>query len=104
MLFNVKIKIFYLLLTLKYLFNIKIYFILSTDESVGLFCEIFSMINSSKELLKFDKDNKLNSLYGFKVLMMIIILLMHRIMNLLSNPKYNPKFVESVSKKIKTKI
>jgi len=86
------------------LYNSKIYFILFTDENVGLFFEIFSMINSGKELLKFDKDNELNSLYGFKVLMMFIVVLIHGIMNSFSNPKYNPKFVESVSKKIKTKL
>lgn len=83
------------------LYNIKICFILFTDENVGLFCETFSLINSSNGLLEFDKDNELNSLYGFKVLMMMMILLCHSLFYSFSNHLLNPKFVESVSKKKK---
>ncbi|XP_026815118.1 nose resistant to fluoxetine protein 6-like isoform X3 [Rhopalosiphum maidis] len=65
-------------------------------KSVGLFCETFSIIDSSKALLKFDKDNELNSLYGFKVLMMMAILLGHRLFYSFGNHISNPKFVESI--------
>ncbi|CAH1712056.1 unnamed protein product [Aphis gossypii] len=66
------------------------------NESVGLFCETFSLINSSNGLLKFDKNNELNSLYGFKVLMMMMILLCHSLFYSFSNHPFNPKFVESI--------
>ncbi|XP_050052902.1 nose resistant to fluoxetine protein 6-like isoform X1 [Aphis gossypii] len=66
------------------------------NESVGLFCETFSLINSSNGLLEFDKDNELNSLYGFKVLMMMMVLLCHSLFYSFSNHPHNPKFMESI--------
>lgn len=77
---------------------IVIYFsLLSTGESFGSFCDTFSFINSSKALLKFDKNNELNSIYGFKVLMMLFVMLIHRLSHLYDNPMINPKRVETVS-------
>jgi len=74
-----------------------IYFILSTGEGFGSFCDTFSFIDSSKALLKFDKDSELNALYGFKVIMMISIIMGHRLFSILGNPLSNPKRLESVS-------
>ncbi|CAI6365154.1 unnamed protein product [Macrosiphum euphorbiae] len=68
----------------------------TTGESFGSFCDTFSFINSSKALLKFDKNNELNSIYGFKVLMMLFVMLIHRLSHLYDNPMINPKRVETV--------
>lgn len=87
------------------IFVIKVYFVLlSTDEGFGSFNNIFSFIDSTKALLKFDKDNDLNSLYGFKVLMMINVIMAHRLMCLFGNPMSNPKHLESVSTDIFLKL
>jgi hypothetical protein len=75
-------------------------FIIPTGEGLNSFCKIFSFIESIKALLKYDKDNELNALYGFKVLTMLAVLLGHRLFYLLGNPMSNPKLVESVSHKI----
>jgi len=72
---------------------------LSTGEGFGSFYSTFSFIDSTKALLKFDKDNDLNSLYGFKVLMMITVIMGHRLFYLFGNPMSNPKHLESVSQK-----
>ncbi|XP_016662452.1 nose resistant to fluoxetine protein 6 [Acyrthosiphon pisum] len=66
------------------------------SEGFGSFCDTFSFIDSSKTLLKFDKDSDLNALYGFKVLMMMAIIMGHRLFCILGNPMSNPKRLESV--------
>ncbi|KAL4143271.1 hypothetical protein QTP88_005622 [Uroleucon formosanum] len=66
------------------------------SESFGSFCNIFSFIDSSKILLKFDKNNEMNSLNGVKVLLMMVIILIHKSLHLFYNPMSNPKFIESV--------
>ncbi|XP_029344057.1 nose resistant to fluoxetine protein 6-like [Acyrthosiphon pisum] len=68
----------------------------TTSESFGSFCDTFSFINSSKELLKFDENNELNSIYGFKVLLMLFVILIHRLLHLFNNPMINPKRVERI--------
>jgi len=70
---------------------------LSTGEGFVSFCDTFSFIDSSKALLKFDKDSELNAFYGFKVLMMMAIIMGHRLFCILGNPLSNPKSLESVS-------
>ncbi|XP_026815122.1 nose resistant to fluoxetine protein 6-like [Rhopalosiphum maidis] len=67
-----------------------------TSEGLNSFCKIFSFIESIKALLKYDKDNELNVIYGFKVLTMLAVLLGHRLFYLLGNPMSNPKLVESI--------
>lgn len=80
------------------IFIIIIYFtLISTGGSFGSFCDTFSFIDSIKDLLKFDKDNELNSLYGFKVIMMINVIMGHRLFYIFGNPMSNPKLLESVS-------
>ncbi|CAI6366681.1 unnamed protein product [Macrosiphum euphorbiae] len=68
----------------------------SISEGFGSFCDTFSFIDSSKALLKFDKDSELNALYGFKVIMMISIIMVHRLFSIVGNPLSNPKRLESV--------
>lgn len=64
----------------------------TTNKDFNSFCKTFSFIESSKALLKFDKDNNLNNvLYGIKFLTMIFVLLGHRLFYLLGNPMNNPK-------------
>lgn len=74
-----------------------IYLILSTGENVNSFCKTFSFIESGKTLSKFDKDNELNALYGFKFLTMMVVLLGHRLFYVIGNPMNNPKYIENVS-------
>jgi len=77
--------------------NVFYYFTLSTGESFDSFCKTFSLIEPNKALLKFDRDNKLIALYGFKILTMIIVLFGHRLFNLSGNPMNNPEFIEFLS-------
>ncbi|VVC41807.1 Nose resistant-to-fluoxetine protein, N-terminal,Acyltransferase 3 [Cinara cedri] len=55
----------------------------------------FSFIKSSRELLKFDKNNELNYINGFKVIVMLGVLFGHRAMFFLGNPFSVSKFVEN---------
>lgn len=63
----------------------------------GLYLKSFSFIESTKDLLKFDKNNEWNVLNGFKVMFMLFILFGHKYMYLAGNPMSDPKFVENVS-------
>ncbi|CAI6366861.1 unnamed protein product [Macrosiphum euphorbiae] len=68
----------------------------TSNESFNSFCKTFSFIESSIALVKFDKYNELNALYGTKFITMIVVLLGHRLFYLIGNPMNNPKFVESM--------
>ncbi|XP_022177141.1 uncharacterized protein LOC111038381 isoform X2 [Myzus persicae] len=71
------------------------------SENVNSFCKTFSFIESGKTLSKFDKDNELNALYGFKFLTMMVVLLGHRLFYVIGNPMNNPKYIENVNSKSK---
>ncbi|XP_022177143.1 nose resistant to fluoxetine protein 6-like isoform X3 [Myzus persicae] len=66
------------------------------SENVNSFCKTFSFIESGKTLSKFDKDNELNALYGFKFLTMMVVLLGHRLFYVIGNPMNNPKYIENM--------
>lgn len=57
----------------------------------------FSFISSCKELLKFDKNNEFNFFNGFKVVVMLGILLGHKSMFYMGNPLSHSKNLENVS-------
>lgn len=62
-----------------------IYFLISGEDSDSYFSS-FSFIKSSKELLKFNKNNELNIINGFKFVTMIFILFGHRFMFFAGHP------------------
>ncbi|XP_050521582.1 nose resistant to fluoxetine protein 6-like [Daktulosphaira vitifoliae] len=54
----------------------------------------FSIIKNCKDLLTYDKDNELNLLNGFKVLVMIFVLFGHRFLNTAATPFSYPEKLE----------
>ncbi|CAI6365150.1 unnamed protein product [Macrosiphum euphorbiae] len=56
----------------------------------------FSLIESMRTLLKFDKDSKLNFFYILKVITMLPIIFGHKLYGLVSNPISNPKYMEDI--------
>ncbi|XP_050521580.1 nose resistant to fluoxetine protein 6-like [Daktulosphaira vitifoliae] len=55
----------------------------------------FSFIKNGKELLSYDKDNILNIMNGFKLLIMIFLLFGHRYMYMVGMPLSYPKDLET---------
>ncbi|KAL4143275.1 hypothetical protein QTP88_005626 [Uroleucon formosanum] len=65
-------------------------------ELSSSFFHEFSLIESTKTLLKIDKDNRLNAFYGLKVIFMLITMCGHKFFVLSLNPISNSKFIENV--------
>ncbi|VVC42233.1 Nose resistant-to-fluoxetine protein, N-terminal,Acyltransferase 3 [Cinara cedri] len=57
---------------------------------------VFSFMETSKELLKFDKNHELNIINGFKVVLMFIILIGHRLMFVMATPMSYSKTIENI--------
>ncbi|VVC42242.1 Nose resistant-to-fluoxetine protein, N-terminal,Acyltransferase 3 [Cinara cedri] len=60
------------------------------------FVRWFSFIDSSKNLLEYDKNNELNVFNGLKSFIMLLILLGHRFMFIAGNPMSYPELIERV--------
>lgn len=69
-----------------------------TDVEPNSIFYSFSFISSCKELLNFNKNNEYNFMNGFKVVVMIGILLGHNSMFYMGNPISHSKNLEYVSK------
>ncbi|XP_050428678.1 nose resistant to fluoxetine protein 6-like [Adelges cooleyi] len=58
--------------------------------------ETFSIIKNAKDLLKYDLNNELNIIYGFKVGVMVSVLFGHRLMYFIATPLSYPEPFERI--------
>lgn len=67
------------------------------DQKYNSIVGSFSFIKSTLELIKYDKNNELNSFNGCKFVIMIFVLFGHRFMYIAGSPLNHSKTYEAVS-------
>lgn len=67
------------------------------DEKFDSYFDSFSFIKSMNALLEYNEANEFNFVYGYKVVLILSVLIAHRMFYLMGNPLVNATFGEDVS-------